>query len=106
MSWRPEGWPKCPCDECEKKEEDEYGLLCNLACGKYTAWLNREAGADAMLEVRRPIDLMILGTLDCMIEGPATPIHHLKRVRYELEKVMGELHKGTEKDMQMLEEQP
>jgi len=95
MSWRPDNWPEIKAKVMEQtyyNPLNESGLI--------------EAGADAMLEVRRPIDLMILGTLDCMIEGPATPIHHLKRVRYELEKVMGELHKGTEKDMQMLEEQP
>lgn len=46
--WRPkEGWDKCPCDDCEKKVEDNYGLLCDLACGQHNAWLNSEAGADA-----------------------------------------------------------
>ena len=47
-SWRPPNWPKCPCDGCERKVMDGYGLLCDLSCGEYTAWLNREAGADAM----------------------------------------------------------
>jgi hypothetical protein len=49
MSWRPEDWPKCPCDGCANKVEDEYGLVCDLSCGKHSAWRNREAGADAML---------------------------------------------------------
>ena len=71
MSWRPEGWPKCPCDECEKKEEDEYGLLCNLACGKYTAWLNREAGADALLEMLREQGMEVgKGCISCVFALP------------------------------------
>ena len=49
MSWRPEGWDKCSCDGCEMRNEDEYGLVCDLTCGQHTAWLNKEAGADAML---------------------------------------------------------
>jgi hypothetical protein len=48
--WRPKGWFKNPCDGCENKQEDDYGYLCDLACGKRTAWINQEAGADAMLE--------------------------------------------------------
>lgn len=46
--WRPDDWPKCPCDDCERKEDDKYGRLCDLACGKYSAYLNREVGANAM----------------------------------------------------------
>jgi len=46
--YRPDGWPKCPCDDCPDKEEDNYGMLCDLACGKHSAWINFEAGADAM----------------------------------------------------------
>lgn len=48
--WRPDNWPKNPCIDCPNKQEDIYGLICDLACGKHTAWLNFEAGADAMLE--------------------------------------------------------
>ena len=48
--YRPKEWKKNPCEDCPDKIEDEYGLLCNLPCGKNTAWLNSEAGADAMLE--------------------------------------------------------
>lgn len=49
--WRPlENWKKNPCENCPDKQEDKYGLLCDLACGKHTAYLNREVGADAMLE--------------------------------------------------------
>jgi len=49
MTWRPKDWPICPCDACTRKEEDEYGLYCDLTCGKNTDWLWREEGADAML---------------------------------------------------------
>ncbi len=48
-TWRPDGWQKNPCDECARKSEDEYGLLCDLPCGRHTAYMNQEAGADAML---------------------------------------------------------
>lgn len=48
--WRPKGWTKNPCDGCDKKQEDEHGLLCDLSCGKHSAYLNQEAGADAMLK--------------------------------------------------------
>lgn len=45
-------WQKCPCDDCtaEHKLIDEYGYFCDLACGKRSQWINREAGASAMLE--------------------------------------------------------
>jgi len=49
--YRPDNWPKCPCDSCDHPDVDDYGYLCDLACGKRSAWFNREAGADAMLEV-------------------------------------------------------
>jgi len=44
---RPEGWPKCPCDDCKDKVIDYYGYFCDLSCGKRSAWKQREAGADA-----------------------------------------------------------
>jgi hypothetical protein len=50
--WRPTtDWNKCPCDDCsaEHKLVDEYGYFCDLSCGKRTAWINKEIGADAML---------------------------------------------------------
>lgn len=53
MSWRPKDWPKNPCDGCPDKKEDIYGLFCDLACGKATAYINREIGADAMLKTVR-----------------------------------------------------
>ncbi|MBU2249451.1 MAG: hypothetical protein KKD77_22075 [Gammaproteobacteria bacterium] len=50
--WRPEDWPKCPCDGCtaENKLVDEYGYLCDISCGQHSAWVQKESGADAMLE--------------------------------------------------------
>jgi len=38
------GRMKNPCDKCERKEEDEYGLVCDLACGKHSAWFNHQEG--------------------------------------------------------------
>ena len=48
--WRPSKWPKNQCDVCLKKSEDEYGLYCDLWCGKGTYYSNFEEGADAMLQ--------------------------------------------------------
>ena len=48
--WRPDDWPKNPCDDCPDKNEDQWGLFCDIACGEHTAWLNHEAGANAILE--------------------------------------------------------
>jgi hypothetical protein len=33
-----------PCLNCPDKEVDEYGYLCDIACGKRTAWINFTAG--------------------------------------------------------------
>jgi len=48
--YRPDGWKPNPCDDCEDKVEDEYGLVCAIACGLDTAYRNYEAGADAMYD--------------------------------------------------------
>jgi len=51
--WRPPNWDKVnpdPCTGCKRKEVDDYGFVCDLACGEHSAYLQREAGADAMLE--------------------------------------------------------
>ena len=42
---------KNPCENCDRKQEDEYGLLCDLACGGYTAWLNYQAGIKEAIEI-------------------------------------------------------
>ena len=61
IMWRPDNWPKCPCDDCtaEHKFVDEYGYLCDLSCGKRTKWINREFGADGTGATisGRPMDL-------------------------------------------------
>ena len=53
--YRPTDWPKCPCDDCVAGHKliDEWGYFCDMACGKRTQWINREVGADAMLESLR-----------------------------------------------------
>lgn len=49
--WRPEHWyvsyPDA-CVGCTNEVEDEWGKVCDLSCGKYTARVNFESGADAM----------------------------------------------------------
>jgi hypothetical protein len=47
--WRPKDWPKNPCYNCRNKKEDDYGLLCDWSCGKYSNYANFENGADLML---------------------------------------------------------
>lgn len=59
MNWRPKDWAKCPCDNCKRKTEDEWGLVCDLACGQHTMWVNYEAGADAMLEALKKEGRMV-----------------------------------------------
>ena len=41
---------ECPCDKCERKVEDEWGYLCNIACGRRSAWRNEKHGAGKMKE--------------------------------------------------------
>jgi len=41
---------KDPCDGCKQKEEDDWGLVCDIACGLAFAYGNYEAGADALLD--------------------------------------------------------
>jgi len=39
-----------PCIDCPSKEEDTYGLLCDLSCGKHTAYVNYQAGMKEVVE--------------------------------------------------------
>ena len=51
--WRPDNWyTEYPdaCMSCPNVSEDEWGKLCDLPCGEYTARSNFEAGADALLK--------------------------------------------------------
>lgn len=41
---------KDPCINCDNKVSDDYGYLCDLACGKRTAWLNYQAGQQSVME--------------------------------------------------------
>ena len=48
---------KCPCDDCERKVEDDWGYLCDLACGQRSAWIHRKQGAKEMREyIKKEID--------------------------------------------------
>jgi len=51
--YRPPNWNKLnpyPCEGCPNIQVDSWGYLCDLACGKRTAYFNREAGADKMMQ--------------------------------------------------------
>ncbi len=39
-----------PCIDCTNKVVDEYGLFCDLACGKHTAYINYQAGIKEVVE--------------------------------------------------------
>jgi len=41
---------KNPCIGCPDLQMDEYGYLCDLSCGKRTAWLNYMAGIREVVE--------------------------------------------------------
>lgn len=42
-----------PCKNCPNIQLDSYGYVCDLACGKRTAWLNYQAGVkDEKAKVR------------------------------------------------------
>ena len=49
--WRPLNWDEINpdhCKDCPDKMIDDYGMLCDLSCGKYSAYRNRENGADKL----------------------------------------------------------
>jgi hypothetical protein len=35
---------KNPCDDCKNKQEDDYGLICDLGCGCHSMYWNYSAG--------------------------------------------------------------
>lgn len=41
---------KDPCVDCPDNNIDEWGFLCNLGCGKRTAWVNYQAGVKEVVE--------------------------------------------------------
>ena len=75
--WRPkEGWEGNPCGGCPRKVEDSYGLICDLYCGKHSAYINKEAGADAMLRALRDTGFRI--TIGQVLEIEGTKIKATK----------------------------
>ncbi len=58
--YRPDGWGVNPCEKCTARLDDEFGRYCDLSCGQYSAWCNREAGADAMLEALKNQGIKLL----------------------------------------------
>ena len=42
---------KNPCENCQNKQVDEYGYLCDLACGGHTAYINYQAGIKEVLSL-------------------------------------------------------
>ena len=41
---------KEPCIDCKNKVVDTWGYLCDLSCGKRSAWINYKAGIQAVVE--------------------------------------------------------
>ena len=39
-----------PCESCPNKQEDIYGLLCDLSCGKHSMYVNYQAGIKEALD--------------------------------------------------------
>lgn len=39
-----------PCDGCEDKVEDTWGLFCNITCGKHSVWAIRQDAYKAQLK--------------------------------------------------------
>ena len=54
-----------PCVGCPRKVEDEYGLFCDMACGKHTAYVNYQAGIKEAVEF---INNLIIGIEGCEFE--------------------------------------
>lgn len=50
---------KEPCIDCSNKQVDKYGYLCDLSCGKRTAWLNYRAGIKEVVEFCSNTHLLI-----------------------------------------------
>lgn len=41
---------KNPCVNCSDSSIDEWGFLCDLSCGKHTAWVNYQIGVKGIVE--------------------------------------------------------
>jgi hypothetical protein len=46
-----EGLNKDPCKKCKRREEDSYGMVCNLWCGKHTYYVTYMYGVDSLLKL-------------------------------------------------------
>jgi len=53
-----------PCIGCPNINLDEYGYLCDIACGKRTAWLNQIKGYE--LGVREVVEWVEFHTTDAI----------------------------------------
>uniref|UniRef100_A0A6M3L442 Uncharacterized protein n=1 Tax=viral metagenome TaxID=1070528 RepID=A0A6M3L442_9ZZZZ len=56
-----------PCIDCPSKEEDTYGLLCDLSCGKHTAYVNYQAGMNELYHQPFTVGGTIIETQDIVI---------------------------------------
>jgi len=41
---------KNPCENCPNRQKDNYGLLCDLSCGKHSAYVNYQAGIKEVVD--------------------------------------------------------
>ncbi len=41
---------KDPCVGCPDRQEDSYGFVCDIACGKHSAYVNWLAGVKTVVE--------------------------------------------------------
>ena len=47
---------KNPCDNCDRKREDEYGLLCDISCGQASAYRNYQVGIKEAIEMVKGLE--------------------------------------------------
>ena len=41
---------KNPCEYCTSKREDEWGLICDISCGKHSAYKNYQVGIKEVVD--------------------------------------------------------
>ena len=70
----------CPCDGCEKKVVDDYGYMCDLACGRRSHWISEKAGVDIQLEA----DIYEYGKLEAINVKLYADLKEHKRLIKEL----------------------
>ena len=47
-----------PCVNCKERQEDSYGLFCDISCGKATAYANYQWGVKSVFAWIRSHDLI------------------------------------------------